>query len=128
MALLREATVYSDFTTDSPRAKHFWAAMEMMSNAERAQFLRFVWGRSRLPLTLEDFDQKFKLQAITCENPDQSFPIAHTCFFTLDLPDYSSAEVACKKLVYAAFNTSSIDGDGTGTATASQQLGFGFES
>ena len=25
LALLREATVYSDFTTDSPRAKHFWA-------------------------------------------------------------------------------------------------------
>ena len=68
------------------------------------------------------------LQAINHENPDLSFPIAHTCFFTLDLPDYSSAEVAYTKLVYAAFNTSSIDGDGTETATASQQMGFGFDS
>ena len=46
----------------------------------------------------------------------------------MDLPKYSSAEIAKKKLVYAAYNTASIDGDGTATASNTQRMGFGFSS
>jgi len=127
LQLLKDATVYKRWSAGSPAVKAFWGAMERMSNAERSQFLRFVWGRSRLPLTLEEFgSKKFTIQGV--DKGDETFPIAHTCFFSLDLPNYSSVEVAYEKLVYAAFNTAAIDGDGTGTASTTQQMGFGFGS
>lgn len=34
-------------------------------------------------------------------NPDQYLPKAATCFFALELPDYSSREVMREKLLYA---------------------------
>ena len=33
----------------------FWEVMEEFSNAERSLFLRFVWGRTRLPRSIADF-------------------------------------------------------------------------
>lgn len=33
----------------------FWEVMEEFSTAERSLFLRFVWGRTRLPRTIADF-------------------------------------------------------------------------
>lgn len=33
----------------------FWEVMESFSNTERSLFLRFVWGRTRLPRTIADF-------------------------------------------------------------------------
>lgn len=38
---------------------------------------------------------------------------AHTCFFCIDLPNYSNADVMYERLNYAITYCSSIDGDGT---------------
>ena len=54
---------------------------------------RFAWGRSRLPLSAEQFNQPFKIQAFAREPADAYLPVAHTCFFSLELPRYSSREV-----------------------------------
>ena len=40
-----------------------------------------------------------------------SFPISHTCFFRIDLPEYSSAEVLKKRLLYAIEYCGDIDAD-----------------
>lgn len=40
---------------------------------------------------------------------------SHTCFFTIDLPAYSTAEIMCERLNYAISYCSSIDGDGMAT-------------
>jgi len=45
------------------------------------------------------------------QSPDQMFPVSHTCFFGLDIPLYTSADVLEKKLAYAIENCSSIDAD-----------------
>lgn len=37
---------------------------------------------------------------------------SHTCFFTIDLPEYSTEEVMHERLIYAITCCSSIDGDG----------------
>ena len=37
---------------------------------------------------------------------------SHTCFFTIDLPAYSSNEIMYERLNYAITVCSSIDGDG----------------
>ena len=48
----------------SPLVQWFWEVMEEFSNQERSLFLRFVWGRTRLPRTIADFrGRDFVLQA-----------------------------------------------------------------
>jgi hypothetical protein len=74
---------------------------------------------------LEEFGNK-EFVLTSYDRGDESFTIAHTCLFTLDLPDNSSPQVAYEKIVYAAFNTAAIDGDGTGVASTTQGMGFGF--
>jgi len=62
---------------------------------ERSLYLRFVWGRSRLPLRAEDFPKKhkLKLQSTSGKLLRNTLPVAHTCFFSLDLPQYTTKKV-----------------------------------
>lgn len=39
----------------APLVQWFWEVMDEFSNQERSLFLRFVWGRTRLPRTIADF-------------------------------------------------------------------------
>jgi len=55
---------------------------------------------------------------------DQYLPVAHTCFFSLELPAYSSLEIMKEKLRYASFNCTAIDGDDTHTGLAAAALGW----
>ena len=64
-------------------------------------------GRSRLPLSREQFPEHFVITGVN--GGDDRLPEAHTCFFTLDLPNYSSAEETYQKLVYASNLTVGID-------------------
>ena len=92
---------------------------------ERTAFLRFVWGRTRLPLNVGLFPQRFKLQSFNLGPPDNYYPVAHTCFFSLELPSYSSLEVMKDKLRYAIFNCWAIDTDETEIGI--QAAGLGWE-
>lgn len=56
--------------------------------------------------------------------PDLYLPVSHTCFFTVDLPRYSTKEILKTKLKYAIFNCIAIDGDDTDTASRNAALGF----
>ena len=77
-------------------------------------FVRFVWGRSRLPLTAEGFkNQQFRIQQFNRSPADQYMPVAHTCFFSLELPQYSSLDITRDRLKYAIFNCQAIDVDGS---------------
>jgi len=53
VALLRRHTHFEggDDAASSEHARMLWAVLESFSPDERAAFLRFTWGRSRLPLT-----------------------------------------------------------------------------
>lgn len=42
---------------------------------------------------------------------DQYMPVAHTCFFSLELPRYSSLEITRDRLRYAIVNCQAIDVD-----------------
>jgi hypothetical protein len=46
---LKEHTDYRGYTASSPTVQYFWAMFEAWSDEERSKFIRFVWGRSRLP-------------------------------------------------------------------------------
>jgi E3 ubiquitin-protein ligase HUWE1 len=81
-----------------------WEVLEEFNNSERAEFIQFVTGSSKVPV--EGFKalrgnnglQKFQIVKYALERPDQRLPQAHTCFFQLDLPEYSSKEELAAKL------------------------------
>ena len=47
----------------------FWEILESFSNDERILFMRFVSGRSRLPMNPSDITQRFQILKIDRVNP-----------------------------------------------------------
>ncbi|KDO16863.1 hypothetical protein SPRG_21603 [Saprolegnia parasitica CBS 223.65] len=68
------------------------------------------------------FWELFKLQNNARDPPDTYLPVSHTCFFSLELPKYSSKAILTQRLMYAIYNCHAIDGDGD--ALAANQLGW----
>jgi hypothetical protein len=105
---LRENTEYDDdISAEDFHISNFWDVLSNDFNeAEKSAFLRFVWARPTLPPKDIDFPQKFKIQSAVGEDshmkPDQYMPKAHTCFFSLNLPRYSSREVSSNLVTLAA--------------------------
>jgi E3 ubiquitin-protein ligase HERC2 len=122
--LLESVTDYSSCAPSDTHIRHFWQVMREFSTEERSALLRFTWGRSRLPLTASAFPQRFRLQSFNKRPADAYYPVAHTCFFSLELPHYSSLELMREKLRYAIFNCEAIDGDDTSSGDAIAALGW----
>ena len=103
IALLKSMTTYSSCSESDPHVKNLWTLLEdEFTEEEKTTFLRFVWGRSRLPLTKEAFPRKFKIQAFTKSPADKYLPQSHTCFASLELPQYSSLDGDSHKGVLGA--------------------------
>lgn len=113
ISLLRSIAEYSSCSANDTHIRNFWQVLEEFSEEERAAFLKFTWGRSRLPLNAAAFSQRFKLQSFGKSPADNYLPVSHTCFFSLELPRYSSIDVMREKLRYAVMNCLAIDGDDT---------------
>mmetsp|Transcript_12329 Transcript_12329/g.14287 ORF Transcript_12329/g.14287 Transcript_12329/m.14287 type:complete len:523 (+) Transcript_12329:140-1708(+) len=104
----------------------FW---DVLSNeftaADRTQFLKFVWGRERMS-SVEEGVNVFQIgphvRSVNSGNPDMWLPVAHTCFFSLDLPAYSSREITKSKLLFAMNNCNAIDADDDGEGHANMAL------
>ncbi len=122
--LLESMTEYSSCEANNPHVRMFWQALSEFNNEERSALIKFTWGRSRLPLNAQGFAQRFKIQSFDRNPPDAYFPVAHTCFFSLELPRYSSLEIMKEKLRYAIFNCQAIDGDDTTTGLAAAAMGW----
>ncbi|EQC37076.1 hypothetical protein SDRG_05303 [Saprolegnia diclina VS20] len=116
VTLLMAHTEYDeDVSADDAFVQRFWRVLDGFSQDDRCAFLRFVSARSRLPMDQHGFTQKFKIQAASGEgmtqNPDDSLPKSHTCFFALLLPKYSTDDVCRKQFLYAIHNCLEMDGD-----------------
>ncbi|XP_048005438.1 probable E3 ubiquitin-protein ligase HERC2 [Leguminivora glycinivorella] len=110
---LRASATYKGIEPNSPLVHWFWEVMEELSGSERALFLRFVWGRTRLPRAPQDPRQRdFVLQVLDkYQPPDHFLPESYTCFFLLKMPRYSCKAVLREKLRYAIHFCKSIDTD-----------------
>ena len=76
--------------------------MRRFTPEQRSAFMRFVWGRSRLPASAAEWgDMKLTIHTKHTAQPDRVYPVAHTCFFSLELPAYSSAAHCYERLLYA---------------------------
>jgi HECT-domain (ubiquitin-transferase) len=105
---------HSSQNCDKKVYEMIWQMLENFSNSQRQQFLRFVWGRSRLPHDSSGFDRQFTVNAKytpASKSADDSFPMAHTCFFSVDVPAYSSVETMTERFTYAMMNCMTIDAD-----------------
>jgi hypothetical protein len=68
--------------------KLFWKVMESLTAQEQTGFVRFAWGRSRLPSKSEEFQTKMRLTS----GGRAALPVSHTCFFSVELPEYKTEE------------------------------------
>mmetsp|Transcript_1322 Transcript_1322/g.1477 ORF Transcript_1322/g.1477 Transcript_1322/m.1477 type:complete len:93 (-) Transcript_1322:65-343(-) len=83
-------------------------------------YLKFVWGRSRLPPPDTPRVQNHTIYLMGASSyggdHDKVLPQSHTCFFQLDLPRYTKDNFAREKILYAIETCGEIDTDaGSGT-------------
>jgi hypothetical protein len=121
--LLRQKTKYGVGVSPGQRhVRYMWLALRRFTPEQRALFLRFVWGRTRLPATPADWgDARFTLHTRHTSSPDTALPIAHTCFFSLELPAYSTAAICQERILYAITNCQDIDMDTTTSARENRE-------
>lgn len=97
--LLRRHTTYrGGYHGWHSAVRRFWRAVSQFTQEELQGLIKFAWGRTRLPQESQ-WPTTFKLAPHG--GGDAVLPIAHSCFFQIDLPSYSSSEVAKKRLITA---------------------------
>lgn len=102
---LKQNTEYHGYRVTDKEIVWFWNIMFSLTKSEKAAFLQFVTGSSKVPLNgFSDLQgmrgtQKFSIHKASL--PAGSLMAAHTCFNSLDLPKYGSEEEMKEKLLYA---------------------------
>jgi len=80
----------------------FWRVVEGLDNRDRSDLLRFVTSCGRAPPTgFVQLQPAFTIQQLSCASPDDTLPMASTCFNVLKLPAYSSEAKLREKLLLA---------------------------
>lgn len=72
-------------------SKMFWEMFESFTQEERKSYLKYVWGRSKIPSDTSGLSYKHEVHIYDHMSKD-SFPIAHTCFFSVDVPPYDTVD------------------------------------
>jgi hypothetical protein len=124
---LKRAFTYTLPYSESHRViRLFWGVVEEFDQTQLAQFLKFISGMSYLPLGgVDALPRPFKIHPLTRrhvhtdrDEPMRPYdpndpeglndpvlvnrlPTSHTCFFTMDLPAYPTAEILKTKLLQA---------------------------
>ena len=111
---LKSITEWPNNNTEHAIVGRFWRVFEAFNEAERGAYLKFVWGRCRLPIDLTNLSHKHKVNLSTGMDKT-AFPQAHTCFFTIDMPDYQTDEMMSNRLRVASELCGEMDTDNTAT-------------
>jgi hypothetical protein len=103
--LLKAHTKLSaDLCESSNRVKWLWEILYEISDEEKIKFIKFCYAQERLPNTHEEFEKyqiKFTIKSYMDKSKKDVFPKADTCFFSLELPDYTSKENMKAKIIQA---------------------------
>ena len=89
---LKSITSYSSCGESHEVVQRFWRIFESFTHEQRSLYLKFVWGRNRLPVDLSRLSRRHEVRLYENMN-ETGFPIAHTCFFQLDIPFYRTDEI-----------------------------------
>ena len=77
---LKNITIYQGCNSTDKIIEMFWEMFEEFSEEDRQKYLKFVWGRSRLPSDCSQLRYKHTIYVMS-HKPDGILPEAHTCFF-----------------------------------------------
>lgn len=107
---LKAQTEYHKYQSNSLQIQWFWRAMRHFDQTDRAAFLQFVTGTSKVPLQgfayLEGMNGIQKFQIHRDDRSTDRLPSAHTCFNQLDLPAYETYDKLRKQLLTACHECS----------------------
>ena len=106
--LLKNITIYEGYKESDQTIKYFWQFLEECSLEDKCNYIKFVWGRSRLPKDAKGFGgnpHKITNKSDYSIDGKKFLPIAHTCFFELELPPYDNYNLLKEKLFYAMRNS-----------------------
>lgn len=108
--ILKNISDYRECSQDQNLIKWFWKMFEAFTQEERKMYLKFVWGRSKIPVDTTNLAYRHR---ITCfrDWPENALPKSHTCFFQIDIPEYKSYDVMVDKIKYAIETCGEIDDD-----------------
>ncbi|KAJ6822557.1 E3 ubiquitin-protein ligase UPL1-like [Iris pallida] len=102
---LRANTEYSGYSNASPVIQWFWEVVQGFSKEDKARFLQFVTGTSKVPLegfsALQGISGSQRFQIHKAYGSPDHLPSAHTCFNQIDLPEYTSKERLQERLLLA---------------------------
>lgn len=102
---LRRNTIYHGYKQEDREIEWFWKILFSLSRSEKAAFLQFVTGSSKVPLAgfseLQGMRGVQKFSIHKAGGGSGALMSAHTCFNALDLPLYKSEEKMKEKLLYA---------------------------
>jgi len=117
---LKKMTRYAACSEKDEHVQRFWRTFDSFTQEERSMYLKFVWGRSRLPPPDTKGVQNHTISLMNERShrgdQDKMLPKANTCFFQLDLPRYTKDSICRDKMLYAIESCGEIDTDvGAGT-------------
>lgn len=107
---LKSITEYESCSEDNKHVKWFWKILERMEPDDQTLYLRFTWGRARLPVELGELRYKHKIALKDYWDADR-LPEAHTCFFTIDIAPAKDIDSMEQKLLTAIRFCGEIDND-----------------
>ncbi len=91
---LKANTEYHKYQPGSLQIVWFWRALRSFDQTDKAKFMQFVTGSSKVPLqgfaALEGMNGPQKFQIHRDDRSTDRLPSAHTCFNQLDLPAYET--------------------------------------
>jgi len=102
---LQQHTDYHQYKASDEQIVWFWETLRSFNREERASFLQFVTGTSKVPLggfaNLQGMRGNQRFSIHKAYGDGGLLPSAHTCFNQLDLPVYKSADELREKLLTA---------------------------
>lgn len=89
MKLKKKAKYEEGYSESSDMIKWLWEILSKFNQTEMNQFIQFLTGSPKVSI----YDPNFGFVVEKTYGEDvERLPVAHTCFNTLDLPEYKNKE------------------------------------
>ena len=98
-------TEYSGYNSGSSQIVWFWEVVESLDENKRRQLLRWATGSDSVPIegfaALKKGMFTINRKRMDYYRDELNLPQAHTCFNSIDLPEYASKQVLSQRLLAA---------------------------
>ena len=100
--LQRFSKYQSSEVSKEDTVKWFWSILDEMEDVDKINFIKFSYAQERLPSNSEEYEKLGTIFTVKLNTSlKDTFPKADTCFFSVELPIYSSKEKMKERLLGA---------------------------